>query len=292
MPKNSPLGKIYHDFRIAKGFTQKEAASNTLSITQLSNFELNKSMVTTDIFLALLDNIFVSLSEFQYVYHLTVRENKDYLSTKQEAFLSQNPVQLKNLIDQYNKKISENIPNKKNLLLEKISVEALLSLIDEDYDVSKNDIQFIKNHLSNTKEWGELEIRLLGHSGKALDLGTLSQLTYKMIDPKQRGLNNPSVCKMTYKASLNILDLFISQKQENLALGLITHLENSGISEYDLYEKIRFIYQKAHFEFAFGDKTAALEKMQQCQKIFEFSEAFDTAKILMVEIKALKNSLE
>ncbi|KST90253.1 helix-turn-helix domain-containing protein [Lactococcus lactis] len=59
------IGIIFKEFRISKGFSQLEAAGNEISVTHLSNFENGKTVISTNHFLNILQNINVNMFEFQ-----------------------------------------------------------------------------------------------------------------------------------------------------------------------------------------------------------------------------------
>ena len=67
----------------------------------------------------------------------------------------------------------------------------------------------------------------------------------------------------------------------------LVFIASLNIPEIDLFERVNFIYQKAHFEVVFGD-TSAIETMKKCQYIFERCESYQIALKLEQEIKSLE----
>ena len=58
------LGKVFRDFRLNGNYSLAQAAGNQVSTSQLSRFERGESELTVDKFLAVLDNIQVSVENF------------------------------------------------------------------------------------------------------------------------------------------------------------------------------------------------------------------------------------
>ncbi|KXT59191.1 Rgg/GadR/MutR family transcriptional regulator [Lactococcus sp. DD01] len=284
MSIDTSFGKIFREFRKAKNYTLKETANDIISSGQLSNFENGKSMISMDTFFHLLENINVSISEFQYAYNF-FSTDKNFGKEKTVAYMTGNLLQLQHLLAKHEKRLEDN-PKSQKYLLEKIAMKAFMLLLDPQYNLPESEIHYLKNYLNGIKEWGEFEIKLLGHSAKVFDLATLSLLTHKMISPTQKSIKNPEIKKMIIRASLNILSLFIDNRQFALAQSLIVYLEEANIHEYDLYEKITFIYQKSLYQFKLGDKEA-IKAMRKCQNIFEFAECHQLAQMIDFEINAL-----
>lgn len=98
------FGKLFHDFRKAKGYTLKEAADDAISVSQLSNFENGKNGLSIYSCLKILENINVTLNEFHYAYQL-LETSKDLRSAKTSAYLTKNIIQLKSIIKEYGERI-------------------------------------------------------------------------------------------------------------------------------------------------------------------------------------------
>ena len=60
-------GKIIKQIRKSKNMTLKEVADEALSISQLSRFENEKSVIPVDLFYEVLDNLNSTTEEFNYI---------------------------------------------------------------------------------------------------------------------------------------------------------------------------------------------------------------------------------
>ncbi|MGL4334238.1 MAG: hypothetical protein ACRCSC_04150 [Lactococcus garvieae] len=76
-------------------------------------------------------------------------------------------------------------------------------------------------------------------------------------------------------------------RQKFLAEELLHFIDSSNIPEIDLFERVNFMYQKAHFEVVFGDRRS-IETMKKCQSIFEQCASYQMAQKLAEEIKSLE----
>ncbi|HAP15056.1 Rgg/GadR/MutR family transcriptional regulator [Lactococcus muris] len=290
MQTNSSVGETYRHFRISKNFTLKEAAHGCISISQLSNFETGRSLVSCLILLHLLSNINVSAHEF--FYHLHYQANHlNLLAEREIASLNNNSIHLKNILKRYEYILSKKAPLPKRLQLDKIRAELALSTVEPSFQFSPKNLSMIKQYLDSVKIWGEYEISLLNDIAHFLDLGTLSKFSQKMLTGTQSKSSHPFAKKVQILTSINVLEIFIKNKQKYLAMELIHFIDSLRFHEFDLFERISFIYQKAHFEVTFGNFDG-LCTMKKCQHVFEMSESYQIAQKLEQEIKSLECSLK
>src|SRR5690625_239018 len=62
------FGKTIQEIRKSKNMTLKEAAGDSLSVSQLSRFENGKSMIPVDLFYEVLDNLNTTSEEFAFIH--------------------------------------------------------------------------------------------------------------------------------------------------------------------------------------------------------------------------------
>lgn len=283
------LGQVYKLFRKAKGFTLKEAAGNDISFTQLSNFENGNTMLTADTFFAVLQNINVNTFEFQNAYnsYLSSRDIMLFSSEITDAYLNKNIAKLKTLLKQVENLIKEN-PKKKKYILDRVHVEATIAMVKPTYHVPEKDIDYLKNYLFNLKEWGIYDISLLGWCVTTFDVFTLADLTQHMLAPAQMNQKLHYVQQTIIQTVLNVINIFINEKQFTLANNLIHYLDEDKILDYYMYEKFTLIYSKTLLAYEQGDE-AALSTMKHCQEILEFCECFNTANMVADEIGKIES---
>lgn len=286
MTKTLPIGEIYRYFRTSKNFALKEAAQDCISTSQLSNFENGRSYVSCLVLLYLLNNINVSPHEF--FHHLNAQLNHlDWLEERDTAHLNSNPLHLQKIIQKYENSLTKSSSLPKRLHLDKIRLEATMSQMDSHYQLPPKSLNDIKKYLNNIKIWGEYEFTLLSDIATLLDLGTLSNFSHKMLKTARCRNIHPLTQKAQIKTGITFLEIFIKNRQKYLAEELLHFIGSLNIPEIGLFERVNFMYQKAHFEVVFGD-TSAIETMKKCQCIFERCESYQIAQKLEQEIKSLE----
>lgn len=285
------IGKVYKMLRISKGFSQKEAAGDEISVTQLSKFENGYTIVSTNHFMIILQNINVNLFEFQNSYNQYLEE-KDLLLFNTEltnALMEKNFIKLKLLLKELELKLelNSNLSKNKKLKLDYIRTKSILSFISNDYSLTKNEINFLKNYLYDLKEWGQYDIHLFGQCAQFFDLLQLSDLVERMISPSQINYKLHYIELARIQSILNIINIFIENNMNESARKLIKYLEDSKIHEYFMFEKITLIYNEAHLNYKKGI-LSGLDTMEKCQKILEFCNCYKTANWMAKEIDEIK----
>ncbi|GAB2025611.1 hypothetical protein OfM1_16830 [Lactovum odontotermitis] len=147
-PEELAIGKVYQKLRTAKSFSQEEAAGNEISVPQLSNFEHGRTIVGTHHFIVLLNNINVSMMEFQNIYnkHLQSEDILLFSTEVADAVLEQDITRLKLLSRQIDEQLFAK-PNNKKLKLDKIRINSVLYFIDPSYSITPNENIFLVNYL-------------------------------------------------------------------------------------------------------------------------------------------------
>lgn len=289
------IGIVYKDLRIAKGFSQSEAAGNEISTTHLSNFENGKTILSTHRFFNILQNINVNLFEFQNSLNQYLQE-KDLLLFNMEmanALVEKNISKLRTIVDKLQKKIELDSTSctTKKYKLDYIRTKSILSFIDSSYSLTKNEISFIENYLYTIKEWGQYDIALLGQCAQFFDWIHLMELTDRMISPSQNSSNIPYIKQAIIQTVLNIINVFIDAGLYTPVRKFIKYLENNDIHDYYMFEKLTLVYNTAYYNYKRGDENA-LDMMKECQKVLEFCNCFKTSDWVATEIsniETLKN---
>lgn len=280
------LGKCYKDLRLAKKFSQAEAAGENISVSQLSNFEHGTSTLTTIAFLDILQNINVTDNEIHNMFNnrlLSEKDNMLFNEKMTKSYLEKKPIMLKRLLSDINYSISK-FPRKKKYKLDKIKIQSLIANFDLSYTLPKTDIDFVKNYLLSLTEWGEYDITLLDTCASIFDIGTLSKLTTQMINPISYNYGLDCTSHLILKALNNIIDIFIEYKQYSLAQKFVDYLEHKDVEERYMYDKIIFKYNKAKLSYKQGNINE-VAIMEECQYILEFIGCYETAEKIYKELK-------
>ena len=283
------LGQCYKDLRISKGFSQDEAALDTISTAQLSNFEHGKSALSAPSFIDILQNINVTTFEIQNLYNSRLLENKDNLlfsSKITDAYMERNSLKLKAVLSEI-KAVLIQFPSNKKFKLDKVKCEAILFMLNPEIQIPQKDINFVKQYLYGLKEWGQYDILLLGYCASIFDIMTLADLSSHMINPTNLNSELHYTKHAIIQTLNNLISFFTEKNQFSISQKFINYLEDKGIHEYYMYDKITLQYNKAMLAYKQGDKSA-LDKMKQYQEIIEACGCYNTAQMIEKELKSLK----
>lgn len=284
------LGIVFKQLRLAKGFSQEEAAGEEVSPTHISNFENGKTIIGLQHFIKVLQNINVNMFEFHNSLNQYLHE-KDILlfnSELTDAVVEQNPSKLKQLLHKLERQIgnSPDSPVNKKLRLDYLRTKSALFFIDSSYCLTKKEIDFLERYLYQLKEWGQYDIALLGQCAQFLDWLSLMNLTNSMISPAQENIKIPYIKQAIIQTVLNIINVFVNNQCHTYAKKLIVYLENNNIHDYYMFEKLTLIYNTANYQYHSGHPEA-VETMKKCQEILEFCNCLKTANWIDTEIKNL-----
>ncbi|GAB2023365.1 hypothetical protein RyT2_24410 [Pseudolactococcus yaeyamensis] len=202
-----------------------------------------------------------------------------------EAYVERNIAKLKNILlkIQCTKSAQKDLVS---LRLDKIRIEAVIKLIDPSFVISLHDITYLVKYLLNLKGWGQYEIMLLGYTAILITPSDLSKLADRLIAPTMTDFNLPVIKLDTYRALLNIIDVFTEKKLYTEANRYIQFLKKDNIHDYFIYEKLTLIYSEAMLKFISGEQES-LDTLKECQKNF-FCDCFNMANVIEHEITELE----
>jgi Rgg/GadR/MutR family transcriptional activator len=290
--KDLALGLVFKRTRQAKGFSQKEAAGDEISCNHLSSFENGHAILATHHFLAILRNINMELSEFQYAYHAYLNRQDDLFFSEQitEAYTNRSVAQLKNIRNKVNAVLETN-PYLKKYRLDKSHIEIGLSILDDTYKMARQELTYLSDYLLNLKEWGRTDIILLNHAAIFLSTPTLYELTNHLIKPTQIGTDLADTQPVLVQTVLEVIHVLISRKADDLAEEFIRYLEKNQLPDCDMYEKLLLIYHKYLIAYRQGEQTA-LNGIKTCRKILLFCGCLELADLMAQEIPELEDDRE
>jgi Rgg/GadR/MutR family transcriptional activator len=285
------IGAVFKQFRLAKSFSQAEAAGGDISISQLSAFENGHTILGTNHFVKLLTNINVNLYEFENAYNQYTGKSDMLLynnDTLIEAVLEQNPIKLEQFLQEVELSVTKN-PNNRKFQLDRILIKSTLLPLNLSISIDIEDKQLVLDYLFGLKEWGLYDIRLLAKCAPLLNTFDLTSLTSRMINPYQGNRNLDSVKRAKTRSVLDIINIFVEHKEYHLANQYISYLEQESIPDYFLNEKLRLVYDQAKLHYQQGDKEA-LSALEKCLETWKFCNCLKIANVVSQEIQALKDN--
>ena len=282
------FGEVFRNLRKAKKFTLAETSGDIISQSQLARFERGDSRISADVFFRVLESINVSADEFQATLN-NYNSTKDiFLSTYEinQAYLAKNQYKLDLLLQSIEKQIDLK-PGRSKSRLDKIVVEAAISLVDPAKTIPQKDLDFLRDYLRGIEIWGEYEIRLMQWTTHSFDPYTLATLTATMLAPVHSGTRTYYRDVYLDQTVLNVINAFLEKGELNLAQRYIDYLDEKGINEYHLNERLTLLCHRTRLAWKRGDKSA-LEQHRKNLEIFNYCGCYQLAKMVGDEITEME----
>ncbi len=285
MEKN--LGKSFKMLRESKGLSQKEIAGEIISIAQLSRFERGVSNITADTLYDCLENMNVSIEEFQCVCrNYSQTQSKIFQDEVSRAYMEKNTLQLKQQLRKCQQ--LEVIDSRhKFYKLNTIAVKAALSQCDKEERVSKKEIQFLIDYLFSVDEWGRYELWLFSNSVSLLNNNLIETFASEIINRTQFYQSISENCRLVSQMLFNIINICIERNDFLVAFKLLNYADNMRQTETDLFARNVIKYCKGYYLFKTGN-LAGLATMEKCTEIMTFLDCYNVAQQMLEKITALK----
>lgn len=160
---NTGIGGVFRQLRQSKHLSANNVADKLVKQPQISRFERGKSTVTIDKFMGMLENMAVSLDEFQSIYNDYKLSDEENFRQDLELASEQNNVdKIKRMLVVWQKKQKEE-PQKKYLKVNVIVIEAALASLSPRFSMFKDDIQYLTDYLMDVEDWGRFEFWAFSH---------------------------------------------------------------------------------------------------------------------------------
>lgn len=275
------FGKISKQFRESKGMSLREVAGDKLSASQISRFERGQTSLNVESFYNCLNNLNISLEEFELRYRNYIQDDNIVFNSKiSEAYLSGNISKLMSMLD----KLSEE--NTSVSYLNSIVVKTAISMCDPSRRVSQKDINFLSDYLFSIEEWGNYELWLFGNTSFTLSPQLLNLLGSEMINKTHFYKSSEENKKKVYMMTLNIISTFLDKNELTYALKFLNYLDTISISETETYIKMFHKYVKLLYSYKIGDSEAIFE-LKKLVSALEVLECYGSAKKINDEISKL-----
>lgn len=248
-------GKIIKQIRKSKNMTLKEVAGEALSISQLSRFENEKSVIPVDLFYEVLDNLNSTTEEFNYIKN-EKRSNKILELLKKVEFYTNN-----GLFDDL-KVLKEEIKNSRPGIYSWDQfviyfIDSILAIYEDKESTAK---QAVLEYLMRVEDWGEMELRLYAMFGFVLDVETTYVLMGTALKRSKQYLDVPAASKLLYTILSNNFSTFLSNKNIKYAEETIKLFEDNYSENTEfLTPHIDFVFNKGLLAFAKNDLKKAEE---------------------------------
>lgn len=286
------FGLALKRLRQSKNIEAKALAGEHISYPQLLKFEAGKSMISVDKLFFLLDSINISAEEYERTRSeiaLLHHENIFFNRQVGQAFWNKNTSKLEYLLKEAIEKQSKHLENQR-YQLNVIDIKAALHRLNPNYQISKNEIQFLVNYLSGIKEWSFYEAWLFSNTTEIFSDVQARALVNQMIYPKHQNIVSKRTQQEINLALLNTISHFIETEHFSPVQGWLNYLETHISSDLNLYDRAGLEYHSALLQFCETPQNPErLEKVQRCIAAFETLGCFKLADIMKNEVEIYKN---
>lgn len=239
------FGNTIKKIRKSKSMTLKEAAGGALSVSQLSRFENDHSMITVDLFYEVLANLNTSTEEFNYIMSLDQdTKMNDYFSRIGEYANSHQYDRLNDLVDEIK------ATNPAPYSWEQFLIYFIQSVIVLDETYKQEISPAVLDYLMQAEVWGEMELRIYALFGFALDVETTYFLMRTALKRSKQYLKVPSTVKLLYVILSNNFSTFLAFDRTDYARETIMLFETQYAKNTPhLAPHIDFIFNKGLLAF-------------------------------------------
>lgn len=283
------LGKTFKMIRESKGLSQKEVAEGVVSVAQLSRFERGISDVTADVLYICLQNLNVTMDEFQSVYHNFVQpQNTFFQNDISEVYLEKNILKLEKILENC-KKIEERFSNYKLYKLNTLVVKAILCQCTKQEKINKKEIQYLVDYLFSVEEWGRYELWLFTNSASVMTVSLLEIFAGEMVKRTQFYQEIPENRKLIIQMLLSVISVCIEKEHFSVVLKLLNYADRLKKPEIDFFENAVIRYYRGYYLFKMGNSDG-LATMEKCTEIMMFLDCYNVAQQMQDTIAKLKSN--
>lgn len=281
-------GKTIKEIRKGKNMTLKEAAGESLSASQLSRFENEKSIIPVDLFYEVLDNLNSTTEEFNYI--KDQKENNKILELLKKVEHYNNNEMFDDL-----KTLKAEIKNSRPGIYswERFIIyfiDSILAIYEDKESTAK---QAVLEYLMQVENWGEMELRLYAMFGFVLDVETTYVLMRTALKRSKQYLDVPAASKLLYTILSNNFSTFLSNKNIKYAEETIKLFEDNYSENTEfLTPHIDFVFNKGLLAFVKNDLKKAEEYFKKAITICQLFQQKELEKQYESRYKGWMNNPE
>ncbi|MFT8477152.1 MAG: helix-turn-helix transcriptional regulator [Liquorilactobacillus sp.] len=221
------IGPLIKKIRTDKNLIQKNVSIGVMSRSHLSELENGKYFPSYEKMLGLLQNLDISLMEFQTELGTNYSlEDRIYIETANRLSTEQKIVELANYLEQT---FTAEVAKKSiRLKIKRLNMLGLVELTQSNHITAEN-YQPIFNYLLSCKNWHEFEIRTLANSIFLADF-EIAKILAGQFEEKAKKLNFTDYIDKVILFFSNLAELALRKEEYQLAL---IYAKNAQKKAYD-----------------------------------------------------------
>ncbi|MGP6145742.1 Rgg family transcriptional regulator [Jeotgalibaca sp. A122] len=260
-------GELLRQIRTSKGMKLKEAASDTLSTSQLSRFENGRSMIPVDSFLETLKNINTTPQEFLFLFGDDDHKEMQKIFENIESFMAEHQYdKVRELRDILRKQNPAPYSWKRFVFL---FIESLLVLTDGEEPQNQPEVL---TYLMQVADWGEMELRIYALFGFVFDVETTYLLMKTAVKKSQKYMALPQDAKLLFSILSNNFSTFVFHKRYDYAQATLAIFEEQLTERVELLEPhLDFLFNQGILAFCQGREA---DGIRDCERVVELCQLF------------------
>lgn len=288
------IGELINHFRENKGMSQAELSEGILSKAQLSKFERDLTKISVDKFLALLERLHVTFTEFGNA--LAIQERlyeQAILEDITKAVINNNKDQAQLVKERAEQHLKKHHGKYNQLTL--IMVKAMICDMEKG-TLPKADTKVLADYLFSVDGWTHFELLLFGNTMSALSLVTVNQLARELAAQINEAWATHQNFQLTINLLYNVVILNLSAKDLTTARLFLQVMKHGHVEDSMMAERYLIALADAFCDYC-GEPTVEHEnhvkRMIEIQKEIgstNFFVAFNNqAKMFINETKISSN---
>lgn len=259
--------QTFRKIRIAKGMKLKEAAGDTLSISQLSRFENEQSMLSVDSFIEVLSNVNTSPEEYFYLLRKDEKNELEQYFKRVENLANNNQY---DKLEEFFVELKEQNPTLNSWMrFMLLFVESLLILNKEKKPQNQPEVL---SYLMQVEDWGEMELYVYAIFGFVFDVETTYFLMKTAIKKSKLYRSLPQDMNLLFSILSNNFSTFIFHKRYDYAKETLVIYEKQLTENTILIgPHLDVLFNKGIFAFTQGKKD---EAKGYCEQALELCRLF------------------
>ncbi|KXT72430.1 Positive transcriptional regulator, MutR family [Streptococcus sp. DD10] len=267
MIEKMELGEFYKELRLARGLKQSDIACEGLTASQLSKFELGRSMLSADKLMLAIRGINMTYDEFGHKLNNYQESSHVRLGRKIVAcFAHQDKVGLEQLLlDMPKEQMAD-----KYIRLNSIVIKNAIHSLDRNFPLSKEDREFVTDYLYAIDSWTWFELYLFCNTTPFLSDQDLIFLSTSLLE-KSESFKNLLQNKIYMRSCLlNIISELLERGLFKYISIFETALEEI-LTPYEVFEKLllQFLRKIKLFLETKGSNKKEIEDFIQSLEILE-----------------------
>lgn len=260
-------GETFQFIRKGKNFTLKEAAGEILSVSQLSRFENNRSMIPADLLEPLLQNINTTPQEFYFLLRKDSEKELRVFFLDLIRYLDQDDYGSLKKMKKEMETFASTASNWQKYLL--YFLDSILHIVEGKAQSRKLPIQ---HYLMQVEDWGEMELRIYALFGFIFEVETTYRLMKTALKKSKLYRSIPQTGELLYTILINCFSTYLFYDRIDYAEETLRLFEEEHSTDLDLLSPhLNFLFSKGILAYKKQDPQTG---QAYCEKAIRLSRQF------------------